>query len=119
MSSCWSEGDLRASLDGELEASFAAQLSVHLAECATCEALRQELAGRALRVAGLMSALEEEAIITPMLPIRPMPQRSIWRSTAAIGAIAAGLAIAALTVSHHATSKHTQDANAAYPNPVA
>jgi hypothetical protein len=121
MSNCWSEGDLRAALDGELDATSAARLTAHLAECTSCQALRQELAGRASRVAGMMAALEESApaTIIPMPPIRPVAPILTWRAVAAIGAIAAGLAIIALTVPHRATSKLTQDANATTPNPVA
>jgi hypothetical protein len=80
--------------------------------------MRQELAGRASRVAGMMAALEKGASIIPMPPIRPIAHTPAWRAVAAIGAIAAGLAIAALTVAHRDTSK-PQDANATNPNPVA
>ncbi len=121
MSTCWTEGDLRASLDGELEAASAALLTAHLAECASCEALRRQLAGCASRVAGLMAVLEESAplaAIIPMPPIIPMPRRS-WRGVAAIGAMAAGLAIAALTVALRPASNNAKHATATYPNPVA
>jgi len=118
MSGCWSEGDLRAALDGEMDASSAARLTAHLAECASCQALRQELAGRASLVAGMMATLEDEAPFIPSCPMPPIPAQH-WHSTAAIGAIAAGLAIIALTVPHRPPSKLIQHANATYPNLVA
>jgi hypothetical protein len=127
MSSCWSEGDLRASLDGELETSAAAQLSTHLAECATCEAARQALQQRAARVSARMLALDSPGIeapiapILPFVPIRPIPARHTWRNTAALGAIAAGLAIIALTMPHLPASNGTiatQGGGITRPNPV-
>jgi hypothetical protein len=120
MSSCWSEGDLRASLDGELEATSAAQLAAHLTQCGTCQTTLDELASRACRVSHLMSALDTEAAeatIIPIRPILPMPARNVWR-TAALGALAAGLAIIALTMPHLPASKDTQEVNVARPNPV-
>src|ERR1039458_4859137 len=120
MSNCWSEGDLRASLDGELEAASAERLTAHLTECAACEATRQALANRAARVSRLVSALEVEASILPIRPIRPMPPiptQHTWR-TAALGTLAAGLAIIALTLPHGPASKVIQGANVARPNPA-
>jgi anti-sigma factor RsiW len=129
MSTCFTEGDLRASLDGELDAPSSARLSVHLAECASCEALRQQLAGRASRVAGMMSALETppaferpRAAVLPMPRIAPRPSaQRIMRSAGVLGAIAAGLAIAALMLPPRPQPKIPvgQDAGAAQPNPVA
>jgi len=127
MSSCWSEGDLRAVLDGELDATSATRLTAHLAECASCEARRQEIAGRASRVSSLMATLEVGAaliegaplgVILPMPPRIPITPRTPWRSVAAIGAIAATLAIFSLTVLPRPTSKPLQDAGTVHPNPT-
>ena len=121
MSNCWSEGDLRASLDGELEAASAERLTAHLTECAACEATRQALANRAARVSRMVSALEVEASILPIRPILPMPPipaQRVWRNTVALGTLAAGLAIIALTLPHGPASKVIQDANLARPNPA-
>ena len=118
MSNCWSEGDLRASLDGELEAASAERLTAHLTECAACEATRQALANRAARVSRMVSALEVEASILPILPMPPIPAQRVWRNTVALGTLAAGLAIIALTLPHGPASKVIQDANLARPNPA-
>jgi anti-sigma factor RsiW len=93
MTECWPEGALRAYLDGELAPAEMQAVAAHLAECATCEGLHAELAGRAGYIAELMGSLA-----TPVG--RPAPRRvaGSWRWTAAAVAIAAGLAVATVLI---------------------
>ena len=65
MRECWPEGSLRAYHDGELLPAEMERVSAHLAECPNCEALADEVAGRAARVAALLGAL-------------PEPEQVIW-----------------------------------------
>jgi anti-sigma factor RsiW len=94
MKECWSEGDLRAYHDGELLPVDLQRVAAHLAVCPKCEALADEVAGRASRVAKLMSSLPEprQVMWTPRRVTRPA---RVWpRWTAAAAALAAGLAMA-------------------------
>src|SRR5213594_350712 len=97
MKQCWTEGDLRAWLDGELPPAASEQVSTHLRECYGCETLRQELADRAARVARVISALPA---VDPMPVVLRMPAlkpaRSIAYWAVPMGAIAATLLIALL-----------------------
>jgi hypothetical protein len=91
MKGCWPEGDLRAYQDGELLTEEMERIAAHLTECPNCEALTDELAGRAARVSKLMAALPDarEAMWIP----RPAPARAAaWpRWPVAGAALAAGL----------------------------
>ena len=49
MTQCWSEGELRACLDGELPVRDVARVAAHLKDCAPCGRVSAELAGRAAR----------------------------------------------------------------------
>src|SRR5437016_12812647 len=96
MRECWPEGSLRAYHDGELQPADMERVSAHLAECPNCEALADEVAGRAARVAALLGALPEPEQVIWMprgagVPAR-VPGRSRW--AAAGFALAAGLALA-------------------------
>lgn len=101
MKACWPEGSLRAYHDGELRPQDMELVAAHLAECPRCEALADEVAGRADRVARLMGALPapEQVIWMPRRPVAaPAPRRRVvawpvWAGAAV--ALAAGLAIAA------------------------
>lgn len=98
MKACWPEGSLRAYHDGELPPADMERLAAHLAECPQCEALADEVAGRADRVARLMSALPpaEQVIWMPRRVAEPVRTRAVkwpvWAGAAA--ALAAGVAIA-------------------------
>jgi Putative zinc-finger len=98
MTNCWSEGALRAYLDRELSAADMKAVAAHLGECSACDALCTELAGRAARVFALLEALPEPKVVT----MRPAPSRapSRWLWPGAAVALAAGLAIASIVVSH-------------------
>src|ERR1051326_894771 len=97
MSECWPEGSLRAYHDGELPPAEMERVAAHLAVCADCEALADEIAGRASRVAALLGALPEpdQVIWMPRSAVTPrrIPATRRWVATAA--ALAAGLALAA------------------------
>src|SRR5262245_124626 len=98
MKACWPEGSLRAYHDGELLPADMEKIAAHLAECPQCEALADEVAGRANRVAALMSALPpaEQVIWMPRRVSAPVRRRlsawPVWAGAAA--ALAAGMAIA-------------------------
>src|SRR5689334_1202235 len=98
MKACWPEGSLRAYHDGELLPVDMQRIAAHLAVCPQCEALADEVAGRANRVAKLMSALPptEDVIWMPRRIPAPVPvRRSVWPVWAGAGlALAAGIAIA-------------------------
>jgi hypothetical protein len=98
MKACWPEGSLRAYHDGELLPADMERVAAHLAECPHCEALADEVAGRANRVAKLMSALPqtEQVIWMPRrAPVAARARVSMWPVWAgAAAALAAGVAIA-------------------------
>ena len=68
MSGCWSEGELRAHLDGELLPDEMEQVTAHLLECADCQGQSRDLAARAAMVSALMGAL----------PVVAQPARRQW-----------------------------------------
>src|SRR6185436_10960277 len=96
MKDCWSEGNLRAYHDGELPPEAREHVAAHLPVCAPCQALSDEVAGRAARVSSLMAALPEPNQVMWM-PRRPVAPRRVagwpvWAGAAA--ALAAGIAMA-------------------------
>jgi anti-sigma factor RsiW len=95
MKECWSEGNLRAYHDGELPPGDMERVSAHLAECASCEALADEIAGRASRVAALIGALPEpeQVVWIPRraTAVRRASRRAQWAAAAMV--LAAGLAL--------------------------
>ena len=93
MMQCWSEGELRAALDGELPPRDMERVAAHRKECAACAALWADLEGRAARVSELLAALPEPE---PAAQIPHVPRRAPagWRWAAAVAAVAASLAIA-------------------------
>ena len=98
MKACWPEGSLRAYHDGELSPIDKQTVAAHLAVCPHCEALADEVAGRADRVAKLMSALPrtEQVIWMPRRVAAPARKPAltwpVWAGAAM--ALAAGIAIA-------------------------
>ncbi len=98
MSSCRTEGELRAYLDRELTAEGMAGVGAHLVECGRCRSVFAEIRGRAERISALMGELERGG--PSVVPIRRSAPR--W-----LGAVAvAGLA-ASLTVGYIAMPKRT------------
>ena len=96
MKECWPEGSLRAYHDGELLPADMERVAAHLAECPECEALADEVAGRASRVANLMSALPAAEQVMWMPRAVPAGAAAAWPRWAAIAAVvvlAAGIAI--------------------------
>jgi len=95
MTQCWSEGELRAYLDGELPSRDMERAGAHLSQCDACGRLLAELEVRAELVVNWMQALPE-----PLAPVRvpPVPRRAMavrrWVSSAA--AIAAALVLGAM-----------------------
>src|SRR6202040_1317427 len=83
MSACWSEGELRAHLDGELQPDEMEQVTAHLQECAECQEQSRGLAARAAMVSTLMGAL----------PVAARPARRQWWAAGAALALAAAIAM--------------------------
>jgi anti-sigma factor RsiW len=98
MNGCWSEGDLRAWLDGELPPPDQHAVERHLAACPACAETLQALQRCAQRVSMLMGELAAPAPPATVLPVR----RPSWRWTGIPAAIAAGLVLAFLLVPHRA-----------------
>jgi hypothetical protein len=96
MKECWSEGKLRAYLDGEVTPEEKEQAGAHLAECAECRALSEVLSARAERVSLWMEALAQSA---EPIELRPRGRRS-WRWAAAALAAAAAIVVAVLMAPH-------------------
>ena len=92
MMQCWSEGELRAYLDGELPSRDMERLSAHIRECRPCGRLCEELAARAARLTNWMEALPDAQapVRIPAAPRRSRTGRG-WAG-AAIG-LAASLVI--------------------------
>ena len=101
MTQCWSEGALRAYLDRELSPEEIQLAAAHLRECAGCDAVCKQLAGRGARVAGLLDLLPELEVETLHVPAR-IPHRNGARPrlgwVGAAVALAAGLGIVAYLV---------------------
>ncbi len=95
MTQCWSEGALRAYLDGELPAEEMQRVAAHLRDCTACEGLHTELAARAAHVAALLELLPERGadMPRPASPARAPQRRRSWAGVAV--ALAACLALAA------------------------
>ncbi len=95
MTECWSEGTLRAYLDGELPTEDMQTVAAHLAECTNCEGLCSEVGARAAHVSALMELLPEwgEAMPRPASRAGRRMLRRNWVGIAA--ALAACLALAA------------------------
>jgi hypothetical protein len=97
MTTCWSEGALRAYLDRELPSADMKLVAAHLGECSVCDALCTELAGRAARVFALLETLPQPESAIRMRPAPPRaPSRWLWPGAAV--ALAAGLAIASFLI---------------------
>jgi anti-sigma factor RsiW len=97
MKQCGNEGNLRAFLDGELEPEEMAALTSHLRDCAECEELHRELAGRAAFVSVLMGELRVEAPrVVEFQPARKLVRWGRWAGVAAV--VAAGFLIGILTL---------------------
>ena len=91
MSRCWNEGEWRAWLDGELEPVEMDAAREHLATCAACALLLDQVEARAHRVSARMALLDR-------LPEKPAaPRRAVTggRPAAIVAlALAAALALA-------------------------
>ena len=85
MTDCWTEGALRAHVDGALGPEEAARLTAHLGECAACADARERIAARAERIGEMLRGLEPAAL----------PARRGWRRAAAgvVAACAAGIVL--------------------------
>ena len=108
MSQCWSEGALRAYLDGELPPEDMNLAAAHLGDCSVCDGICTTLAARAAHVSALVETLvemqgEPDAVKWP----RPLPARAHTRTATrrqwagAAMALAAGLALAVLMLPKH------------------
>ena len=97
MTQCWSEGELRAHLDGELPSRDMERLSGHLEGCVVCASRRREFAARAERIGEWMEGLAaaEMPVRIPRVPRRARGGRR-WAAVA-VG-LAASLVIALLLV---------------------
>jgi len=89
MKECWSEGELRAYIDGELTAAEMERVKLHLETCSGCGDAWAGLAGRAQRVSALMGSLAEARPGVAVMPVRK--RRAVWRWAGAAAALAAGL----------------------------
>ena len=93
MTHCWSEGELRAYLDGELPARDMDRLAAHLIECPACHALHGEVNARVARLNRWMEALPD--VQMPVrIPAPPRPKRTARRWAGIAVGLAASLLIA-------------------------
>ena len=104
MTHCWSEGELRAYIDGELPPRDIDRAAEHLKECAICSGLHAELAQRAGRVAIWMEMLPEPKPVTAM-PVLVVRSPSRWRWAAAAAALAASITIGLVMAPKRAPEK--------------
>src|SRR5450631_3615402 len=111
MMQCWSEGAIRAYLDRELPTEDMQQVAAHLGECAVCDGLCTELAGRAAHVSALMELLPEWGGATAR-PVVAAKGQSNWIGIAV--AVAACLALAA----YLAPSRQPREVVHVLPSPV-
>jgi anti-sigma factor RsiW len=97
MTQCWSEGELRAYLDGELPARDVERVAAHLKDCQACGRVCAELSGRAARIAAWLEAIPQ---LPPpsKIPAMRRSARHTGRWVAAAG-LAAALALALVTAS--------------------
>ena len=116
MKPCWSEGELRAYLDGELPTRDMERVAAHLKDCAVCGALRAELEGRAERVSGLLEALPEPEPVAH-LPRAPQRAPAGWRWAAV--ALAASLALALALLPKRTNQAAVAPAHAPKPAAIA
>jgi anti-sigma factor RsiW len=98
MKQCWSEGELRSYLDGELPPEEIGRVAAHLAECGACMMIVEGLAARAERVSALLGDLSG-AGLPACLPVA----RSRRRWIPAAAALAACLALAFVLLPKRAT----------------
>jgi anti-sigma factor RsiW len=96
MTQCWSEGELRAYLDGELPVRDVERVAGHMKDCEACARVCADLAERAARVAALLEVLPEPAPASKIPAIRRGRART-GRWAAAAG-LAAALAVALVMV---------------------
>jgi len=101
MKNCWTDGDLRAHMDGELAPDAQAAIAAHLEACSACGARYRELAQRAAWVSAVMDFSEN----APAIPAaRPRPRRWLL---GAVG-LAASLAVALLLLPKRAPERPVQ-----------
>lgn len=85
MSNCYSDGDLRAFLDGELPGG-----GEHIESCAVCAARLQEIEARARRVGACLAGLTD----SPAIAVERPRRRRAWGWVAAAATILAALGLA-------------------------
>jgi len=95
MKHCWTDGDLRTYLDGELPADARASIAAHLEACPACTARYGELSERAAWVSAVMTLSESGP------PLRARRLRTRRWPVAAV-ALAAAAAIAFFLLPKHA-----------------
>ena len=95
MTQCWSEGELRAYLDGELPARDVERVAGHVKDCEACARACMDLAERAARVAAWLEILPEP-VPASKIPAIARGRAYIGRWVAAAG-LAAALAVALVT----------------------
>jgi anti-sigma factor RsiW len=93
MKECWSEGELRAYLDGELPPEDMGRVAQHLEVCSECGDHWAELAGRAARVTALMDALPDPDRTVSISRAPRRAKTNTWRWAGAVAALAAGLVL--------------------------
>jgi anti-sigma factor RsiW len=120
MTGCLQAGDWRAYLDGELRPEEMVRAGEHLAECAACRELHQEIAGRASRVSSLMMDLDA----APVPMVRNAARRPVRAWVMAGMGVAAALAAAFVlapqrvqTVEAPTIAQHVPEPVAAPPAP--
>ena len=99
MKNCWTDGDMRTYIDGELPEESLQQIAAHLQICPQCSERYRELSDRAARVSALMGALSEATPIAPAAP--PLPSRNHRRWPLIAFPLAASVAIAFLVLPRH------------------
>jgi anti-sigma factor RsiW len=92
MKQCWSEGELRAYLDGELPPEAMERAAAHLSDCEPCAASFEALSARAHRILSLLGELSGAGASACLPPIPVKRSRPRW--IPAIAALAACLALA-------------------------
>src|ERR1051325_11182601 len=95
MKAGYTEGDLRAFLDRELQPGDRDRVAEHLAGCGECDLRLREIESRAERVAAALAGLSEA--VWPGRAQTPIPRGRLWPRWAAAGALAAALAVLLVT----------------------